>query len=99
MAWSLLNMMAAEKVKALLDEYKNEYPPEEPRFYTREQAEAIIHAVLWGHASRSSSTAGCYAADNLFKALGLKWWTFDEEHAVHHQALAQKLLAEKHATW
>ena len=98
MAWSLLNGMIAEKVNALLDELKDEYPPSERRWYSREQAASIIHAALWGHSVRDGSTAGCYAADNMFKALGLKWWTFDEEHAKQHQELAQRLMIEKHSS-
>lgn len=73
--------MIADKVNALLDEQKDAYPPEVKRFYSREQAAAIIHAVLWGYACRDDSTAGCYAANNLFDALGLKNWTFDDEES------------------
>lgn len=95
MAWSLLNHMIADKVNELLDSQKDAYPPEEPRFYSREQAAAIIHAALWGYSARASSTAGAYAGSNLFDALGLKWWTFDEADAARHQALAQQIMREK----
>jgi hypothetical protein len=97
MAWSLLNHMIADKVNELLDGQKDSYPPEVKRFYSREQAAAIIHAVLWGHASREDSTAACYAAMNLFDALGLKQWTFDEDEAAAFQELRQKRLREKYA--
>lgn len=91
MAWSLMNHMIADKVNALLDEQKDVYPPEVKRFYSREQAAAIIHAVLWGYGVREDSTAGCYAGTNLFDALGLKWWTFTEEDAAAHRDLDNKL--------
>jgi len=97
MAWSLMNHMIFEKVNALLDEQKDAYPPDVRRFYTRDQAATIIHAVLWGHGVREDSTAGCYAADNLFTALGLKWWTFNEDDAKQHQELAQRLRTERFA--
>lgn len=95
MAWSLLNHMIADKVNALLDEQKDAYPPEVKRFYSREQAAAIIHAVLWGHAVREDSTAACYAATNLFDALGLKNWTFDEEEsAIFNRARHQHRMSK-----
>ena len=81
MAWSLLNTTIADKVSELLDEHKDAYPPDVPRFFSREQALSIIHAAIWGYAVREDSTAGCYAADNLYNALGLKGWTFDESVA------------------
>jgi hypothetical protein len=98
MAWSLLNHIAADKVSALLDEHKDTYPPDEPRFYSREQAAAIIHAALWGYSVRADSTAGCYAGTNMFEALGLKWWTFDEDDALAHRELAQKRMRAKYET-
>jgi hypothetical protein len=97
MAWSLLNAMIADKVTALLDEQKDSYPPEVARFYSREQAAAIIHAALWGYSCRSDSTAGCYAGSNLFDALGLKSWTFDEDEAAAFHEIRNKMLREKYA--
>jgi hypothetical protein len=82
MAWSLLNHGAADKVAELLDEVKDNYPPEVTRFFPREKAEAIIHAALWGHSSRVDGTAGCYAFMNLMDALGFKGWTYDAEEAA-----------------
>ena len=90
-----MNHMIADKVNELLDGQKDAYPPDEPRFYSREQAAAIIHAALWGYGVRASSTAGAYAGSNMFEALGLKWWTFDEADAARHQALAQQIMREK----
>ncbi|EIM25699.1 hypothetical protein [Microvirga lotononidis] len=82
MAWSLLNHMIADKVNELLDTQKDSYGPEEERFYSREVAASIIHAAVWGYSCRSSSTAGVYAATNLLNALGLKFWSFDDEEAA-----------------
>lgn len=90
MSWSLLNHSIADKVSELIDAHKDDYPPEEPRFFSREQALAIIHAAIWGYSVRASSTAGCYAATNLYEALGLKWWTFDAEEAAIFQKIAQE---------
>lgn len=95
MAWSLLNSMIADKVNELLDAQKDAYPEGVERFYSREQAAAIIHAAIWGHSVRSDSTAGAYAGSNMFDALGLKWWTFDEADAARHRDLAQQIMREK----
>lgn len=81
MAWSLKNHMIAGEVEKLLDADKDAYPPEVKRFFSREQALAIIHAAMWGYGVREDSTAGAYAALNLYNALGLKGWTFDQEEA------------------
>jgi hypothetical protein len=81
MTWSLMNHMIADKVGALLDEQKDVYGPEVERFFSREKAAAIIHAAIWGYGVRADSTAGAYAAMNLFDALGLKGWTFDQQEA------------------
>jgi hypothetical protein len=81
MAWSLLNHMVADKVEELLKAHDDDYPPDVKRWYTREQAAAIIHAAIWAYSVREGSTAGCYAASNLFDALGLKWQCFDEKTA------------------
>ncbi len=87
MSWSLLNHFMVDDVKALLD--KGEEPGgsyrDDERFFSREQAEKLIHAVLWAHGCRRDSTAGAYAAFNLYEALGLKNWTFDtvEADALH----------------
>lgn len=81
MAWSLLNHMIAEKVDALLDEAGQNYGPEQARALDRDVAAAVIHAALWAHSSRVDGTAGAYAMHNLFMALKLKNWTFDDEEA------------------
>ena len=86
---SLLNEMLADKVNALLDECRKLGTRDQP-FYSREQASAIIHAVLWGHGSRSDSTAAVYAAQSLFDALGLKDWTFSEEESAVLQEYRRK---------
>lgn len=80
MTWSLLNHLVADKVNELLDANAT-YGPEVERFYSRNQAAAIIHAALWGYGVRSDSTAGAYAAMNMFEALGIKAWSFDAEEA------------------
>jgi hypothetical protein len=66
MAWSLLNHEIADSVNELLDARKDDYPPEVARFFSREQAAAIIHAALWGYGVRADSTAGVYAGMSLF---------------------------------
>ena len=81
MAWSLFNALIAEQVNALLDEAGKDYGPEVERFMSRDQAASVIHAALWAHGSRASSTAGVYAMMNLFEAIGLKNWTFDADEA------------------
>jgi hypothetical protein len=88
MTWSLEN--AADKVNDLLDLSKDTYPPEEERFFSREQALAIINAALLGYSVRADSTAGAYAAMNLYGALGLKGWTFDDTEAAALQAFRNK---------
>lgn len=94
MAWSLLNHMIADKVNDLLDTQKDAYGPEETRFFSRETAAAIIHAAVWAHGCRESSTAAVYAASNLFNALGLKGWTFDEDEAAALQEFRRKRAQE-----
>lgn len=81
MAWSLLNHLIAEKVEELLKEQDCSYGPDVKRWFSREQAAAIIHAALWGYSVREDSTAGCYAAHNLTETLGIKWQCFDEQSA------------------
>lgn len=97
MAWSLLNHMIADKVEALLKEQDAAYGPEVRRFYSREQAASIIHAVLWGYGVRDDSTAGVYAAHNLFTALGLKWQCFDEQSAEWARNSYNANLRARHA--
>jgi hypothetical protein len=83
-AHSLLNIAIDPTVGALLDRAAalgGDYP-DDLRFYSRAKAAAIIHAALWAYASRSDSTAGAYAAGNLFDAIGLKAWTFNSEEAA-----------------
>jgi hypothetical protein len=95
MAWSLLNHMIADKVKALLDAQKDNYGPDVPRFFSREKAEAIIHAAIWGYSSREDGTAGCYAFMNLMDALGIKTWSVDEDEAKAIQELRAKRAQER----
>ena len=94
MTWSLMNHMAAEKVAAILSEAGDSYGPDVPRAMPRKMAEAVIHAALWAHGSRSGSTAGAYAFGNLFDALGLKGWTFREDEAEAMQKFRMARLAE-----
>jgi hypothetical protein len=99
MPWSALNHMMADDVRKLLDrpEFQQEREPEMVRFFSREKAEAIIHAALWGYGVRATSTAGAYAFSNLMDALGLKNWTFnDEEAAVLSIEKAAKTNQEPH---
>jgi len=85
----------ADMIEALLDTHDHLYPPGVPRFYSREKARAIIKAALWAYSARSDSTAGAYAAIDLFTALGLKDWTFEEEEAAvlrkHREAIISKM--------
>lgn len=81
----------AEKVDELLEAVAAQYGPEVERFYSREQAAAIIHAALLGYSVRAGSTAGGYAAINLFEAIGLKFWSFDKDEAEACSALCMKL--------
>lgn len=97
MAWSLLNHQAADDVSALLDRHAETYGPDVARFYSREQALAIIHAALWGYAVRSESTAGAYAADAMFRALGLATWSFDPQDAPILQAAWRERAEKKRA--
>lgn len=97
MTWSLLNHIIADKVTELLDGAKDNYPPEVKRFYSREQAASIIHAALWGYGVREDSTAGAYAASNLFEAIGIKWWTFDDDEAALCRDGYNRALREKYA--
>lgn len=90
MSWSQMNHRIAEQVDALLDTQKDAYPPDVARFYSRDTAAALIHAAIWGYSVRADSTAGVYAAENLFEALGLKAWSFDAEEAKEFQALRHK---------
>lgn len=71
MAWSLYNMMAADQVKALLDETEKDnasrvdFTPGLPR----EQVESAIHALLWAYGCRGSDTAFGYAMMNFWQAM------------------------------
>lgn len=85
-----------EKVNELLDANTGaHYGPEVRRFYSREQAAAIIHAALLGYSVRAGSTAGGYAAISLFEAIGLKFWSFDKDEAEACSALCMKLQQER----
>lgn len=66
MAWSLLNNLVAEDVKALLD--KVDAGSAEPMM-ERQKAESIIHAVLWAYSCRSDSIAAYCAMEALRKAI------------------------------
>lgn len=79
MAVSLLNVLVADKVNALLDDpHVRDNLPDDQRGFTREQATAIIHAALWAYAARAGSTAEAYARMGLFEAIRLKTWSFKE---------------------
>jgi len=76
-SWSLLNVMLAEKVEALLtDPNVRQNVTDDERALTKAQAESLIHAVLWAYSSRAGSTASAYAMNNLFETLRLETWTF-----------------------
>lgn len=79
MAWSLLNAMLAEKVKALLDDPHIRDCMDGERAMSRETAEAAVHAIIWAHSSRSGSTASAYALSNLYDVLGLETWTYKDQ--------------------
>lgn len=93
---SLLNVIIADKVKELLDlPALQTYGPEEKRSIPREQAEAIIHAVLWGHSSRADATAGAYACLELMQALKLAFWSWDEVEAAACVEVRRRLWKER----
>lgn len=52
---------------------------------------------MWGYGVREDSTAGCYAGSNMFDALGLKGWTFDEDDAADLLRITNRRLREKYA--
>jgi hypothetical protein len=97
MVMSLLNMMLADKVNALLDEVEDGYPLDVERGCSREKAAAIIHAALWCRSSRADATAAAYATMALFEAIGIKCWTFDEEEAAEMRAVQEQRYARRHA--
>lgn len=72
MVWSLLNAMQAVPIAKLLDDamghYKDDstFTPGMPR----DQAEKIIHAVMWMASCKSNSTSNAYAHDAFFYAVG-----------------------------
>lgn len=99
MAWSLLNSMLAERVNAILDEAGQHYGPEQERAMSRDKASQVIHAALWAHSSRIDGTAGAYAHLNLFHALGLKGWTFDDEEQAILVAHRTKKAGEQRVAW
>lgn len=79
MAVSLLNVLIADKVEALLDDpHVRDNLKDDERGFTKVQASAIIHAALWAYSARAGSTAEAYARINLFDAIGLKSWSFKE---------------------
>jgi hypothetical protein len=79
MAVSLLNVLVADKVNALLDDpHVRDNLSDDQRGFTRDQAEAVIHAAVWAYSARAGSTAEAYARMSLFDALGLKSWSFKE---------------------
>lgn len=92
MTWSLLNGYLASSVTALLDqanEGNTDRPDMENRAMAREQAEKIIHSVLWAYSSRSSDFAGAYAMDTFKASVGrdlAKWlvgaFEFDDKCAA-----------------
>lgn len=72
MAWSLLNAMQAAPIEKLLDDAMGPYK-DDPTFtpgMPRDQAEKIIHAVMWMAACRSNSTSNAHAHDAFFYAVG-----------------------------
>ena len=90
MSWSQMNHRIADQIEALLDTQKDAYPSDVARFYSRDTAAALIHAAIWGYSVRADSTAGVYAAGNIFEALGLKAWSFDAEEAKEFHTLRHK---------
>ena len=88
MSWSGTNMVHAGPVAALLDDVLASREGD-PRFkpgMPREQAEAIIHAVIWMASAREESFSNAYAHDAFYAALGtdmVKWLVarmeFDEK--------------------
>jgi hypothetical protein len=81
------------RIAALLDELEKRHPLADlDRFYSRAQTESIISAALWGHCIRSDSTAGAYVGDRMFKALELKFWTFDEREAAELRKMIGPML-------
>jgi hypothetical protein len=66
---SLLNVLMADRVKALLEAPDLAGFADEERSMSKETATLIIHAVLWAYGARGGSFASCYAYDGLAEAL------------------------------
>lgn len=74
---SLLNVMIAKDVAKLFEHAAIDGSlPDDERMMSRRETEAVIHAALWAHSCRDSSTSGAYAKLALFEALGLESWKF-----------------------
>lgn len=72
-----------ENAAALVDKAREGYPDDEPRGMEREQAIAVILAVLGASGVRSDSFASAYAYMSLYEgALKLKGWTWDDQEAA-----------------
>ena len=78
MTWSGTNAVHAGPVAKLLDDvlaHRNDDPRFKPGM-PREQAEAVIHAVIWMASAREDSFSNAYAHDAFYAALGhdtIKW--------------------------
>lgn len=66
---SLLNVMMADQVKALLEAPELSTYPDEERAMSKDTALSIVHGVLWAYSTRSGSFASAYAYDSLAAAL------------------------------
>lgn len=99
MSWSLMNHIIAEKVDSLVEGQTKSYAPEVERSMSREICLSVIHAALWAHGARGDSMAGAYAHLNLYNALGLKGWTFDDEEQALLVAHRTKRADEQRAAY
>ena len=66
---SLLNVLLADQVKALLEAPEMSGYADEERAMSKDTAMLIIHGALWCYSARSGSFGSCYAFDSLVAAL------------------------------
>lgn len=66
---SLLNVLMADQVKAILEAPEMSGYADEERSMSKDTAMQIIHGVLWCYSARSGSFASVYAFDSLTAAL------------------------------
>lgn len=95
MSWSLLNSMLAAEVDTLLSKAGEGLGENDARGISKEKALAAIHGIIWLYACRDGSTASAYASFNLFEALGLKDWSFDDEEAKAFQEVRAKMWRDR----